>query len=175
MYQGQKTHIRKIMVCWPCRRRRQVPKTTLFLKMCGLCQASNKTLCQQTTSGSLWTYVPPFMSLVGLHWSPSRQPKAGLCPDKEQKRQGRCGRRGPQGIKGLPRATVTCCICDTHTVLDSKATSTVVGTWLDNPRRVAEHSTFQMPLVPYIYHHQEQSAQGWLHSEQHETTREGKH
>ncbi len=48
---------KKQVFCWPCRLRRQGPKTTMFLKTCGCLawvpQASQKPLGQNTTSGFL--------------------------------------------------------------------------------------------------------------------------
>jgi hypothetical protein len=66
--QAKRPHIfKKIMVCWPCRRRRQGQQIIIFCEMCGLFalvpQASQKTLGQKTTSGSLWPNLkrcPPY-------------------------------------------------------------------------------------------------------------------
>ncbi len=57
-YHGKRSHLfGKIVVVWPCRRRRQSQKNTMFKNMCGLMalvrQASKKTLGQTNTSGSL--------------------------------------------------------------------------------------------------------------------------
>jgi hypothetical protein len=57
---AQKRHMFKnIMVCWPCRLRRQDPQNTRFWKMCGLLdlapQASQKTFVQKTLRGPFET------------------------------------------------------------------------------------------------------------------------
>ncbi len=50
-------NFKKSVIFWPCRLRRQGQKTIIFLKMCGCLasvpQASQKTLGQPNTSGSL--------------------------------------------------------------------------------------------------------------------------
>ncbi len=62
---------RKIIICGPCRRRRQGQKATLLLKMCGFLAlapyASQKPLGQITTSGSL-TYIMSRARAVRDRW-----------------------------------------------------------------------------------------------------------